>query len=59
MCRSIEEMLNENAKEVAEKTTREFAIRMIDAGKIPLQEIAEYTGLDFETVKQLASEMKK
>ena len=63
MCRSIEEMLKEYGEEVAEKTTKqnklEFAKRMINAGKIPLEEIAEYTGLSIESVEKLASEVRK
>ena len=55
MCRSIEEML----KEYGEEVKREFAKRMINAGKIPLEEIAEYTGLSIESVEKLASEVRK
>ena len=51
MCRSIEEMLKEEDKEIA--------IRMIDAGKVPLKEIAECTNLDIDTVRRLATEVKK
>ena len=55
MCRSIEEMLAENTAELK----REFALRMIDAGKVPLNEIAEYSGLGIDSVRQLAAEVKK
>ena len=54
MCRSIEEMLAENTAELK----REFAIRMIDAGKVPLKEIAEYTGLSIDSVRKLAAEVR-
>ena len=50
MCRSIEEMLKEEDKEIA--------IRMIDAGKVPLKEIAEYTGLSIDSVRKLAAEVR-
>ena len=59
MCRSIEEMLKEYGEEVTEKNKLEFAKRMINAGKIPLEEIAEYTGLSIESVEKLASEVRK
>ena len=63
MCRSIEEMLKEYCEEVAEKTTKqnklEFAKRMITLGKNSLEEISECTNLDIETVRQLASEVRK
>lgn len=55
MCRSIEEMLAENTAELK----REFALRMIDAGKVPLNEIAEYSGLSIDSIRQLAAEVKK
>ena len=58
MCRSMEEMLNEYGEEVTEKNKREFAMRMIDAGKVPLNEIAEYTGLSIDSVNQLAAEVR-
>lgn len=59
MCRSIEEMLKEYGEEVTEKNKLEFAKRMINAGKIPLEEIAEYTGLSVESVEKLASEVRE
>ena len=55
MCRSIEEML----KEYGEEVKREFAKRMITLGKNSLEEISECTNLDIETVRQLASEVRK
>lgn len=51
MCRSIEEMLKEEDKEIA--------MRMIDLGKYSLEDIAECTNLDIDTVRRLASEVKK
>ena len=55
MCRSIEEMLAENTAELK----REFAMRMIDLGKYSLEDIAECTNLDIDTVRRLATEVKK
>ena len=59
MCRSIEEMLKEYGEEVTEKNKLEFAKRMITLGKNSLEEISECTNLDIETVRQLASEVRK
>ena len=51
MCKILEDMRNEAAREAAQKT----AIRMIRAGKMPLEDIADYTELPLDTVKELAS----
>jgi len=58
MCRSIEEMLEENAKEVAEMKTLEFAKRMIERNKYSLEDISECTGLSIEEVTKLDAEFK-
>ena len=58
MCRSIEEMLEKNAKEVTERNTLEFARRMIELNKNPLEEIAECTGLKVDEIKKLALEIR-
>ena len=54
MCRSIEEMLNEES----ERKSREIARRMIELNKNPLEEIAECTGLTVEEVSKLATEIR-
>ena len=54
MCRSIEEML----KEEKERNTLEFARRMIELNKNPLEEIAECTGLKVDEIKKLALEIR-
>ena len=54
MCRSIEEML----KEEKERNTLEFARRMIADNELPLEKIAEYSGLPIAEVKKLASEIR-
>ena len=58
MCRSIEEMLEKNSKEVTERNTLEFARRMIADNGLPLDKIAEYSGLTVEEVSKLASEIR-
>ena len=52
MCKVIEDMRNEEALRKA----REIARRMIERGKLSLEEIAEDTGLEIEVVRQLAGE---
>ena len=54
MCRSIEEILNEES----ERKTLEIARRMIELNKNPLEEIAECTGLTVEEVSKLESEVR-
>ena len=58
MCRSIEEMLEKNAKEVTERNTLEFARRMIADNELPLEKIAEYSDLSIEEVRKLESEVR-
>ena len=52
MCKIMEDMRNETAL----RNAQEIAIRMIKAGKMPLQEIADYTELSLDTVKELESQ---
>ena len=54
MCRSIEEILNEES----ERKSLEIARRMIELNKNPLEEIAECTGLTVEEVRKLESEVR-
>ena len=58
MCRSIEEMLEKNSKEVTERNTLEFARRMIADNELPLKKIAEYSGLPIAEVNKLAAEIR-
>ena len=58
MCRSIEEMLEKNSKEVTEKNTLEFARQMIALGKNTIDDISKCTGLKVAEVKKLASEIR-
>ena len=47
-------ILNTGQKE----TKREMALKMLKGGELPVEKIAEYTGLKLEEVKQL-SKLKK
>ncbi|MCM1047653.1 MAG: hypothetical protein NC433_04425 [Clostridiales bacterium] len=56
MCKIMEDMRNEAAQNAELNKAKEIAIRMIKAGKMSLQDIADYTKLPFETVKELESQ---
>ena len=45
MCKMLEDMRNDKAKEIA--------LRMIKAGKMPLEDIANYTELPLDMVEEL------
>lgn len=62
MCKLMEDMRNEAAREAAQKAelknARETAARMIKKGKMPLEEIAEYISLlSFEELKEIEAEV--
>lgn len=62
MCKIMEDMRNEAAREAAQKaelkTARETATRMIKKGKMSLEEIAEYIPLlSFEELKEIEDEI--
>lgn len=52
MCKIMEDMRNEAEQNKAKKT----AIRMIKAGKLSLEDIADYTELSIDTVKELENQ---
>ncbi len=52
MCKIMEDMRNEAELNKAKK----MAIRMIKAGKMSLEDIADYTELSLDTIKELASQ---
>ena len=58
MCKIMEELRDKTAAEVAEKVTsernHEIALRLIQLGSVPLEQIAEATGLTLDEVKKLA-----
>lgn len=61
MCKALEDMREKAAKEAAEKATKEAtraterrtAKRMLQDGKLPLETIADYSGLPLEEVLRL------
>ncbi|MCM1496304.1 MAG: hypothetical protein NC089_10975 [Bacteroides sp.] len=55
MCKIMEDMRNEAAQKAELKNAKEIAIRMIQAGKMSLEDIADYTALSLDTIKELAS----
>lgn len=48
MCRVVEDMINEEVKEIAK--------RMLEDGKLSVEEIAEYTGLSKDEIKSFSDE---
>lgn len=52
MCNAMEDMRNEAAL----RNSKEIALRMINAGKLSLEEIAEYSDLPLEIIKELAQQ---
>ena len=51
MCRAMEEMRDETAR----KKAIEIALKMLSGGKLNMEEIAEYSGLTIDEVKELAN----
>ena len=54
MCKALEDMRNETARETAEKTKTENAINLLKLGKLSFEEIANAIGLSVERIKELA-----
>ena len=54
MCDILDEMKNEARNEARTKTMIETAQKMIKAGKLSYEEIAEYSGLSLDKVRELA-----
>lgn len=52
MCKAMEDLWNEAAKE----SQKETAFRMLAAGILTLEQIAEFSGLTIEEVKQIQKE---
>ena len=58
MCKIMEDMRNEVAREAALDNARETARRMIKKGKMSLEEIADYVPvLSLDELKQLETEI--
>ncbi len=56
MCKMMEDMRNKAAREAELNKAKKMAVRMIRAGKMPLEDIADYTELSLDTIKELASQ---
>lgn len=54
MCKVVEDMINEEVRE----SNIEIAIRMLKRGKMSIEEIAEYVGLDVEEIKTISDEIE-
>lgn len=59
MCRVMEEMCEKERKIGEEKSSRRSAQRMLTAGKLTLEEIAEYSGLPLDEVKRLRDNLPR
>jgi hypothetical protein len=55
MCATLEKMRDETAKKAVEQTKRQMALKMIKDGKLSLDEISNYSMLDIDRVKELAT----
>lgn len=53
MCKVVEDMINEEVRE----SNIEIAMRMLERGKMSIEEIAEDVGLSVEEVKRISDEM--
>ena len=54
MCELMEDLVDSGKKD--EK--KEIALRMLNSGRVPIEEIAEYTGLTVDEVKMLGENEK-
>ena len=55
MCKVMEDMRNESAKTAVEKRNIEIALDMIRDGKLSLEQIAQYSRLAIDRVRELAA----
>ena len=55
MCATVEKMIEETIELAVERTRRLAAKNMINDGKLPIEDIARYTELPVETVKELTA----
>ena len=56
MCKIMEDMRNEAAREAAQNKAKRTAVHLIKLGKMTLEEIAEATELSIDIVKELESQ---
>ena len=57
MCKAIEEMRNEAAKEAEKLKSYQIALKLLQRGKETIEEIAEDSGLTIEEVNELAAQI--
>lgn len=57
MCKMLEDMRKEVAQTAEYNKAKKTAIRMIKAGKMPAEDIADYTELPLETVRELEQQI--
>ena len=55
MCKSMEDMRNETRAEALKEKSISVARKMLKAGKFSYEEIAEYSDLTVDEVKELAT----
>ena len=55
MCKVMEDMRNESAKTAVEKRNIEIALDLIRDGKLSLEQIAQYSRLAIDRVRELAA----
>ncbi len=55
MCTTVEKMIEETFELAVERTRRLAAKNMINDGKLPIEDIARYTELPVETVKEFTA----
>ena len=58
MCKAMEDMRNEAAKEAERLKAIQFAINLLNRGKETFEEIAEDSGLTLAEVQELAEQLK-
>jgi len=56
MCKIMEDMRNEAAREATQNKAKKTAVHLIKLGKMTLEEIAEATELSLDLVKELESQ---
>ncbi len=54
----LEQGLERGREEEREQSKRQFALRMLEAGKLSVEEISMYSGLSAEQVLELEKEMQ-
>ncbi|MCI5752520.1 MAG: hypothetical protein SOU50_04095 [Oscillospiraceae bacterium] len=57
MCKAMEELCNERAKEAVIYEKIQIAVNLLNRGKETFEEIAEDSGLTLEEVQELAKEL--